>query len=71
MNFDFPLILVLASFITGAIWALDALLWAPKRKSATKEPVLVEYAKAFFPVIFIVRCCARSWSSRSAFPPAR
>ena len=54
MNFDFPLILVLASFITGAIWALDALLWAPKRKSAAKEPALVEYAKAFFPVIFIV-----------------
>jgi len=54
MNFDFPLILVLASLITGVIWALDALLWARKRQSAAKEPVLVEYAKAFFPVIFIV-----------------
>ncbi|MBI5041028.1 MAG: signal peptidase I [Gammaproteobacteria bacterium] len=54
MNFDFPLILVLASFITGALWALDALLWARKRQSGAKEPVLVEYAKAFFPVIFIV-----------------
>lgn len=54
MNFDFPLILVLASAITGVIWALDALLWAPKRQAAAKEPVLVEYAKAFFPVIFVV-----------------
>jgi signal peptidase I len=54
MNFDFPLILVLASAITGAIWALDALLWARKRARETKEPVLVEYSKAFFPVIFIV-----------------
>lgn len=54
MNFDFPLILVLASAITGGIWALDALLWARKRARETKEPVLVEYSKAFFPVIFIV-----------------
>lgn len=54
MNFDFPLILVLASAITGAIWLLDSLLWARKRAKESKEPVLVEYSKAFFPVIFIV-----------------
>ncbi|MFA7387549.1 MAG: signal peptidase I [Thiohalobacteraceae bacterium] len=54
MNFDFPLILVLASLLTGLIWLLDALLWAPKRRKDVKEPVVVEYAKAFFPVIFIV-----------------
>ncbi|HEY9199904.1 MAG TPA: S26 family signal peptidase, partial [Gammaproteobacteria bacterium] len=54
MNFDFPLILVLASAVTGAIWALDALLLARKRRPQTKEPMLVEYSKAFFPVIFIV-----------------
>ena len=58
MNLDFPLILVLASLITGLIWALDALFWAPKRRARTggaeKDPVVVEYAKAFFPVIFIV-----------------
>ncbi|MBI5461818.1 MAG: signal peptidase I [Gammaproteobacteria bacterium] len=54
MNFDFPLILVLASFITGVVWALDAVLLARKRRPDAKEPVLVEYAKAFFPVIFIV-----------------
>ena len=54
MNFDFPLILVLASAVTGFIWLLDALLLARKRSKDSKEPVLVEYSKAFFPVIFIV-----------------
>lgn len=66
MNFDFPLILVLATFITGALWGLDALLLAPRRRERAaalpepereqvlKEPVLVEYARAFFPVILIV-----------------
>lgn len=34
MNFDFPLILVSATFITGLIWAVDVVLWAPKRKQA-------------------------------------
>ncbi|HHJ15281.1 MAG TPA: signal peptidase I [Gammaproteobacteria bacterium] len=32
MNIDFPALLVLATLITGLIWALDAVLWAPKRK---------------------------------------
>lgn len=54
MNFDFPLILVLASAITGAIWLLDALFLRKGRSRDAKEPVLIEYAKAFFPVIFIV-----------------
>lgn len=73
MNFDFPTILVLATFITGGIWALDALFWAPKRREnapviegdavvesaelseqQVKEPLFVEYAKSFFPIILIV-----------------
>ena len=64
MVFDFSFILVVASLITGVIWALDAWLWKPKRmqaasKSGTppegvREPVIVEYARSFFPVIFIV-----------------
>jgi len=32
MNFDFPTIMVIAVFGTGMIWALDALVWAPKRR---------------------------------------
>ncbi len=31
---DFPTLLVTATFATGAIWALDAWLWAPKRRAA-------------------------------------
>lgn len=32
MSIDFPAILVILTFTTGVIWALDALLWAPKRR---------------------------------------
>ncbi|GAB0149441.1 signal peptidase I [Marichromatium sp. PS1] len=58
-NFDFPAFLVLASVVTGAIWLLDARWLAPRRRAAAggapvKEPVVVEYARAFFPVIFAV-----------------
>jgi signal peptidase I len=71
MNFDFPTFLVLATFITGGIWLIDAAVFAPRRRRlaretagggglgggavpAYKEPVLVEYARSFFPVILIV-----------------
>jgi signal peptidase I len=68
MNLDFPTILVLATFITGGIWLVDALLFAPKRRQLAaegggeggdavpeaKEPVVVEYARSFFPVILVV-----------------
>jgi signal peptidase I len=64
MNIDFPLVLVMATLITGVIWAVDAWFMAPRRRAAAvgagdrevvlKEPVVVEYAKAFFPVILIV-----------------
>ncbi len=69
MNFDFPAFLVLASALTGGIWLADALLFAPRRRRLAaeaagadpaapppvlREPVVVEYARSFFPVIFIV-----------------
>lgn len=74
MHFDFPTFLVLATLVTGVIWLVDALAFAPKRKklaqeaaaaggmtlsedavrSSYKEPVLVEYARSFFPVILAV-----------------
>ncbi len=56
MDFDFSAFLVLASAVTGGIWGLDRLLLAPRRAAAgrVKEPVLVEYARSFFPVIFVV-----------------
>lgn len=74
MNFDFPTIMVLAVAITGIIWLMDAVFWAPQRRleqhrllSAAgpgvdpetipqfpREPLIVEYARSFFPVILAV-----------------
>ncbi len=59
MHFDFPTFLVLASFVTGVIWLIDARLFAPKRRMAAadgkpKEPLIVEYSRSFFPVILVV-----------------
>lgn len=67
---DFALIMLLILVGTGVIWGLDRLLWAESRERkfkalaqvgkaeeaahARKEPVYVEYARAFFPVILIV-----------------
>lgn len=73
MNFDFATVMVVAVFVTGTIWALDAIYFAPRRRptaagpghapsgpqdnrgnNAAREPLIVEYSKAFFPVILIV-----------------
>lgn len=66
---DFPLILVVATAVTGLVWALDVLLWAPQRRrravaaglsgealaeEADKAPYLVDLSRSFFPVILIV-----------------
>lgn len=56
---NFPLLLVIATGVTGLVWLLDALLFAPKRKAAMQDengelPVLVEYAQSFFPVLLVV-----------------
>ncbi len=63
MNFDFAALLVFLTLISGLIWALDAIFLAPGRHRAIQEegleegartPVLVEYARSFFPVFLIV-----------------
>jgi signal peptidase I len=65
---DFSLVLLILVCVTGLIWGMDRWVWSSKRKTAPgdastvrepkraeyKEPVIVEYAKAFFPVILIV-----------------
>jgi signal peptidase I len=57
---DFALILVVLTTLAGVIALLDALSLAPRRVAAAtrgeavKEPVVVEYAKSFFPVLFLV-----------------
>jgi len=75
MNLDFSLLLVVATFASGVIWGVWALLGAVKgnsdgqaaeadaveeavaaseNKAASKEPVIVEYARSFFPVLLLV-----------------
>jgi len=61
MPIDFSLILVLATALCGIIWGLDAWLLRRRRESegdasgeVVNEPVLVEYARSFFPVLLIV-----------------
>ena len=85
MNIDLPLILSLIVLGSGAIWAVDALLFSRARDerlalirdrypgwerysadekqgisyleevaSEASEPLLVEYAKSFFPILAFV-----------------
>ena len=66
MIFDFSFILVVATALTGVIWGVDSWLFKPKRMATAptaaggggaqevREPVVVEYARSFFPVILIV-----------------
>jgi len=51
---SFPAIMVLLVAITGLIWLIDKLFWAPRRDNDAKEPVVVEYARSFFPIILLV-----------------
>ncbi len=57
---DFALILVVATGLAGAIWLADILLFRRSRQArnaageAVNEPVLVEYARSFFPVLLLV-----------------
>jgi len=37
MHFDFAALMVLATIFTGVIWALDARVWAPKRRQKAQE----------------------------------
>jgi signal peptidase I len=51
---DFSLIMFLLLLATGAIWGLDRAILARRRGGDRREPMLVEYSRAFFPVILIV-----------------
>jgi signal peptidase I len=58
---DFAAVLLLAAVITGLIWLYDA-KWARKRRlSDVPEPVVVDMARAFFPVIVVVFMIRSFW----------
>ena len=61
MVFDFSFVLVIAALLTGLIWLVDARVFRPRRlrgsgsaAGTAREPVLVEYARSFFPIILLV-----------------
>lgn len=55
MNFNFELILFYITLICGVIALLDTFFWAPKRKQKHKKmPMVVDYARSFFPVLLAV-----------------
>lgn len=59
IHFDFEFLLVAAVAVSGVIWLIDSLTFAKKRAKLTQghaahEPILVEYAKSFFPVLLAV-----------------
>lgn len=55
MNFNFELLLTLAVFITGFIVLFDIIFFVHKRQlTNAKMPILIEYARSFFPILLIV-----------------
>ncbi|MBX3708803.1 MAG: signal peptidase I [Gammaproteobacteria bacterium] len=60
MNFNFELILFYASVVTGLIVLFDVIFLARKRKLAQegeteiKLPIIIDYARSFFPILLIV-----------------
>jgi len=50
----FALFMVAILVVTGFIWLLDIFVLRKKRPAGAVEPIAVEYAKSFFPVIFVV-----------------
>ncbi|MEQ1620388.1 MAG: signal peptidase I [Methylococcales bacterium] len=56
MDFDFSFFLFIASVVTGVIWGGYLLVLKSKGLvfDEKDEPVLVEYARSFFPIVLIV-----------------
>ena len=58
---DFAAVLLLAAVITGVIWLFDAKVARKRRTSDVAEPVVVDMARAFFPVIVVVFLIRSFW----------
>ena len=69
MIWDFSGVMVVMVGASGLIWATDSLVFAPKRRkrlasqgaateeleaAAERKPILVDYARSFFPIFLIV-----------------
>ena len=55
---DLALIIVVLTFLAGVIWGVDTLFLKARREAAAgadaKEPLAVEYSRAFFPILLFV-----------------
>jgi signal peptidase I len=58
---DFAAVLLVAAVATGIIWLVDAKVLAPKRADGEGEPIVVDMARAFFPVIVVVFLIRSFW----------
>ncbi|MDH3221358.1 MAG: signal peptidase I [Gammaproteobacteria bacterium] len=59
VHFDFEFLLLILTAVTGLLWLADVLLFSrfrrqPAAKEQAKEPIIIEYSRAFFPVLLIV-----------------
>ncbi|WP_043797995.1 signal peptidase I [Arenimonas composti] len=60
LDFDIAALLVALAAFTGLVWAIDALFFAKKRRlmqaegEEVSEPVVVDYSRSLFPIIFAV-----------------
>jgi len=54
MDINFPLILVVLTFVSGIVWALNKFLLVKMRDEGEPNPAWVEYSGSFFPVLFLV-----------------
>lgn len=56
MDYDFSFFLFVASLVTGVIWGGYLLILKARRLAFDEknEPVIVEYARSFFPIVLIV-----------------
>jgi signal peptidase I len=58
---DFAAVLLIAAVATGLIWLFDRRVLAPKRPEGVAEPIVVDMARAFFPVIVVVFFIRSFW----------
>ena len=59
MHFDFEFLLLILTVVTGLLWLADVLVFARLRQQTAtskikKEPLVIEYSRAFFPVLIAV-----------------
>ena len=54
MDINFPLVLVVLTFVSGLIWTLDKTVFSKARANNEPEPLWMEYTGSFFPVLLLV-----------------